>query len=134
MTINVPDEVIEAVHEITASRITDLVPLPDLFTWGHAVPKRQKLSSKRVKGTRFRLAQRLGPNCAYCGHKFSDLTQATIDHVIPHRLVGHWQSWNLVLACEPCNEAKGTMIPERLVPVLCAALLSGSDRVLKAVA
>lgn len=123
MTIQMPDEVIEAVAAIAATRIDDLAPMPDLWTWGIPIPKRKKLNSKKVYLRRIRIAERYGPNCAYCGFEFVDLTQATIDHVIPYRLVAHWQGWNLVLACAPCNKAKSTKIPERLIPLLCDVFL-----------
>lgn len=68
------------------------------------------------------LAKRDGFRCAYCAREFVDLDDATLDHVIPNSIVGHWQTWNLLLACEPCNNGKADRIPVVLMPLLCALL------------
>ena len=68
---------------------------------------------------RANLARRDGPVCTYCGIYLAK-GYRTLDHVIPYRLVQHWEPWNLVLACERCNTAKDTGIPAFLVPLLAA--------------
>jgi 5-methylcytosine-specific restriction endonuclease McrA len=49
-----------------------------------------------------------GALCHYCGqrHKLYDLT---VDHVVPRSRGGSNHLFNLVLACRPCNLAKGSM-------------------------
>ena len=87
--------------------------------------------SKGPKGARkaaikLELAQRDGFRCAYCARAFVDLDDATLDHVIPNCVVGHWQPWNLVLACGPCNNAKGDGVPLVLMPLLCHLLIAAA--------
>lgn len=43
--------------------------------------------------------------CAYCGLRTKDLT---IDHVIPRSQEGTNEPNNLLPACKPCNESKGS--------------------------
>jgi hypothetical protein len=64
------------------------------------------------------LIQRDGFRCGYCAREFVDLDDATLDHVIPNCVVGHWKTWNLVLACGPCNNVKGDNVPLVLMPML----------------
>lgn len=75
------------------------------------------------------LAARDGSRCFYCGTPFEDAgTEATFDHFLP---VSVWkrgsngravrrchEPFNLVLACEPCNQAKGSRLPWPLVWLL----------------
>lgn len=68
------------------------------------------------------LIERDGFRCAYCAREFVDLNDATLDHVIPNCVVGHWKPWNLVLACGPCNNAKNDGVPTVLMPMLCHLL------------
>lgn len=80
------------------------------------------------KGTRkaaikLELIERDGFRCAYCAREFVDLDDATLDHVIPNCVVGHWEPWNLVLACGPCNNAKGEDVPLVLMPMLAHVLV-----------
>jgi hypothetical protein len=84
----------------------------------------------RKADIKLELIQRNGFQCAYCGRAFVDLDDASLDHVIPNCVVGHWETWNLVLACRPCNNAKGDSVPLPLMPMLCHLLvqLAGSAR------
>jgi 5-methylcytosine-specific restriction endonuclease McrA len=49
--------------------------------------------------------------CAYCGHIFAAITDATIDHLVPKAKGGTGAISNLRLACLPCNQAKGDWLP-----------------------
>lgn len=49
------------------------------------------------------------PFCHYCNVRLSYKT-ATLDHYFPKSAGGGDDSWNLVLACQPCNRAKGAKI------------------------
>jgi CRISPR/Cas system Type II protein with McrA/HNH and RuvC-like nuclease domain len=63
---------------------------------------------------RERLCEAQNHRCAYCGVKFgaefkhwtANLTQATIDHVIPRSREGTDAWENLVAACKRCNEKR----------------------------
>lgn len=76
----------------------------------------------RKANIKMELAKRDGARCAYCAREFVDLDDATLDHVIPNTVVGHWQPWNLLLACGPCNNQKADRVPVVLMPLLCALL------------
>jgi 5-methylcytosine-specific restriction endonuclease McrA len=69
-------------------------------------------SSKRRAQLRRSLAARDGKRCFYCTTAFVDLADATIDHLIPQSVLPGWRQFNLVLACHPCNSAKGDTLPQ----------------------
>ncbi|MFE9040032.1 HNH endonuclease [Streptomyces sp. NPDC007818] len=69
----------------------------------HSVPR---LNAARRRSRKAQLAARDGWRCAYCQHRFKDLREATMDHVIPYSIHRTWSANALVLACEPCNHAK----------------------------
>jgi 5-methylcytosine-specific restriction endonuclease McrA len=50
-----------------------------------------------------------GARCRYCGVR-KKLRRLTVDHVVPRSRGGTNSLTNLVLACEPCNRAKGDQI------------------------
>lgn len=50
--------------------------------------------------------------CFYC-HAYICYAQATADHFIPRRHGGKNHQANRVLACQPCNNAKGGFNPVR---------------------
>ena len=68
--------------------------------------------SKRRAQIRRSLAARDGKRCFYCTTQFADLADATIDHLIPKSVLPGWRQFNLVLACRPCNNAKGDTLPQ----------------------
>ncbi|MGW3352581.1 HNH endonuclease [Nonomuraea rubra] len=72
------------------------------------------------------LAFRDGPACFHCGTRFADpSTEATFDHYLPStlwRTRRHNAPWNVVLACDGCNGAKGDRLPWPLVWLLLARL------------
>jgi 5-methylcytosine-specific restriction endonuclease McrA len=62
------------------------------------------------------LVARDGATCWYCGHQFEpDLSDATVDHLIPRSELLTWRLAALVLACEPCNAAKADTLPSLLL-------------------
>jgi hypothetical protein len=104
--------------------LTDVVFVPAPRVWQKSNPAG---SSKGPKGARkaqikMDLAKRDGFQCAYCTREFVDLDDATLDHVIPNCVVGHWQTWNLLLACGPCNSQKSDGVPLVLLPLVCGLL------------
>lgn len=54
--------------------------------------------------------KRDGGRCFYCDTSLT-WNDKTIDHVIPKSKGGPHRVWNLVLACHPCNQAKGDNDP-----------------------
>lgn len=93
--------------------------------WRKANPKGSVKGPKTVtkQYLRLQIARRDGTSCAYCGREFIDLDQATLDHVIPNCVVGHWKPWNLLLTCHACNNLKGDKIPVLMLPLLCHLLI-----------
>ena len=53
-----------------------------------------------------------GNICQYCGEEFHS-DDLTMDHVVPKARGGE-KSWkNIVTACKPCNQKKGSRTPEQ---------------------
>ncbi|MFD6079063.1 HNH endonuclease [Streptomyces hydrogenans] len=69
----------------------------------HSVPR---LNSARRRARKAQLAARDGWRCAYCKVRFKDLSEATMDHILPYSLHRTWSANALVLACWPCNQTK----------------------------
>ncbi|WP_239072545.1 HNH endonuclease [Streptomyces bauhiniae] len=69
------------------------------------------------------LARRHGQRCAYCRRPFSDLREATLDHIAPQSLWRSWSVTSLMLACVDCNRAKA----DRLSLSLALMLLRWAD-------
>lgn len=63
------------------------------------------MSSQRMKVSK--LIRRDGPYCHYC-NVFLTRTQGTCDHVVPKSMGGRNWLGNYVLACESCNNERGT--------------------------
>ena len=78
----------------------------------------KKSPSSNKANLRMTIVRRDGARCAYCSREFVDLDDATLDHVIPNSVVGHWQPWNLLLCCQACNVLKDDKIPAVLMPLL----------------
>ena len=47
------------------------------------------------------------PVCHWCGKRFEDPGQATLEHIIPLVRGGSNELQNLALACGPCNHGRG---------------------------
>ncbi|MFI0984537.1 HNH endonuclease [Streptomyces exfoliatus] len=86
----------------------------------HASPR---LNAARRRSRKAQLAARDGWRCAYCRHRFRDLRDATMDHVVPISLYRTWSANALVLACQPCNHAKA----DRLFLSLALLLVWSTD-------
>lgn len=87
------------------------------------------MSGSRGRIFRSVLAFRDGPACFYCRRPFADpAMEATFDHYLPSALWltrRHNAPWNVVLACQDCNGAKGDALPWPLVWLLLARLGGG---------
>ena len=64
------------------------------------------------KKKRFRVLQRCGFKCQYCGRSSSE-APIEIDHVVPRILGGSDDEANLVAACSDCNRGKGDDVEMR---------------------
>lgn len=62
----------------------------------------------RILLTRKNIIKRDSGRCQYCGSR----NQLTIDHVLPKSRGGRDKWDNLVTACVPCNNRKGSKTPE----------------------
>lgn len=79
------------------------------------------IRGERGRILRSKLARRDGRRCFYCRTPFKrPAVEATLDHYLPYSLCRINRPWNLVLACQPCNEAKGDTLPLPLVWLLVA--------------
>lgn len=80
--------------------------------------RRRNLRSEDRRAIRRSLAARDGARCFYCRSAFPALDEATLDHYVPYSLWRTWWQRNLVLACSPCNTAKGNALPLLLALLL----------------
>ncbi|TWV50245.1 HNH endonuclease [Streptomyces misionensis] len=79
---------------------------------------RPKTAVRRLR--KRQLAARDGWRCVYCRRRFRSLAEATLDHVVPYRLLRTWSVGALVLACRDCNHRKGDRFPLLLALLLAA--------------
>ncbi|WP_084780824.1 HNH endonuclease [Planobispora rosea] len=75
----------------------------------------RKPNARRRQEFKRQLAKRDGAVCFYCADPFADLAAATLDHLVPSSRGGTWARANLVLACEPCNQAKADRLPSEVL-------------------
>jgi len=71
------------------------------------VTRKRKNARKKKK----RMIENRGIICEYCKEAFR-AEDLTVDHYIPISKGGNSTLVNLKLACEPCNTAKGDMMPD----------------------
>lgn len=72
----------------------------------------RSVNSTRRRQIKRSLIGRDGMACFYCRTPFADVSEATIDHLVPQSAVPGWKLANLVLACQPCNAAKADTLPQ----------------------
>ena len=89
----------------------------------------RSLTKEQRRRRRVWLARRFGLRCAYCYRPFTFLEQATLDHVVPFSLYRTWSFQNLMLACRPCNQAKGDRLPLSMALLLVHAANPGESTV-----
>lgn len=95
----------EDVYNIPTSRGTYSLPTAIVLT------KYVKVPYKEMSATRENLFKRDRYSCQYCAKKVT-WTTGTLDHVQPESRGGRWSWKNMVVACKPCNSAKGDRTPE----------------------
>ncbi|MEW1635054.1 HNH endonuclease [Streptomyces sp. NPDC093801] len=88
--------------------------------------RKHVLNAGRRRTRKEQLARRHGQHCAYCRRPFADLREATLDHVAPYSLWRTWSVTALVLACQPCNTAKGNRL-SLLIALLLIHTVDGVD-------
>ncbi|MFJ1900499.1 HNH endonuclease [Streptomyces sp. NPDC088115] len=115
-------QLVAAVNEIFHRYKVELIRLPK--QWRTPCAMRKGLNTKRATAKRKRLVHMYGLKCTYCGCSFEDIAQATLDHVVPYRLLRSWANVNLALACADCNEQKDDKVPAVLMPLLTALVLN----------
>jgi 5-methylcytosine-specific restriction endonuclease McrA len=86
--------------------VTHAFPRPSIIRLGRMV----KRPRPRVKLTKREIFRRDNYTCQYCGRQVSNLT---IDHVVPRHLGGTYTWDNLVTACASCNHRKGGRVLEQ---------------------
>ncbi|MFD6550295.1 HNH endonuclease [Streptomyces sp. NPDC058398] len=76
------------------------------------------LNSAKRRVRKEQLARRHGQRCTYCRCPFTDLREATLDHIAPRSLWWSWSVTSLMLACVDCNQAKADRLPLSLALLL----------------
>ncbi|MGW5047179.1 HNH endonuclease [Streptomyces griseoluteus] len=76
------------------------------------------INSAKRRVRKEQLSRRHGQRCAYCRRPFSDLREATLDHIAPQSLWRSWSVTSLMLACVDCNRAKADRLPLSLALML----------------
>lgn len=84
--------------------VSQIFPLPSVIRLTTMIKRPRPI----VKLTRKEIFRRDNFACQYCGRQVSNLT---VDHVIPRRLGGKTNWNNVVAACPRCNHIKGGMTP-----------------------
>jgi len=86
--------------------VSQTFPLPSVIRLNQMIKRPRPI----VKLNRKEIFRRDNYTCQYCGRQLSNLT---IDHVIPRRLGGETDWDNVVAACPHCNHLKGGLTPEQ---------------------
>ena len=101
-------EIIEEYEDKDLHSMTFTIKMPSVVRFLQAVRGRKR----SVKFSRESVLARDKGACCYCARKLTR-SEATYDHVIP-RSQGGKTTWdNVVIACIPCNQAKGGRTPEQ---------------------
>ena len=77
---------------------------------GMARHQRRVLAQNHKRHVKRETIRDCGRRCVYCGTSL-ELENATLDHVHPLSHGGDHAPGNLVAACQPCNQLKGSMLP-----------------------
>ena len=100
-------EIVEAYADRAIRSVADIFPMPSVIRFIHGVrPYRAG-----IKFNRDNVFRRDKGRCQYCGCGMTK-REATYDHVVPRSLGGKMSWENIVLACRPCNQRKGSRTPK----------------------
>lgn len=69
------------------------------------------MNSKTKRRMREWAFRTYGGKCFWCGCKVTAESR-TLDHIVPRSAGGSNKQHNIVLACKPCNQARGSWIPD----------------------
>jgi 5-methylcytosine-specific restriction endonuclease McrA len=99
-------QVVEEYEDREIRSITFSIKMPSVVRFLRAVRSKKKI----VKFSRENVYARDNGACQYCGTKVQR-HEATYDHVTPRSMNGTTVWENIVIACVPCNQAKGGKTP-----------------------
>lgn len=99
-------ELVEEYEDKTICSVTFEVKMPSVVRFLRMLKRRKPV----IRFSRENVYARDHGQCQYCGQKLAR-SEATYDHVVPRSQGGgtHWE--NIVIACVPCNQAKGGKTP-----------------------
>ncbi|MEW6432205.1 MAG: HNH endonuclease [Myxococcota bacterium] len=99
-------EIVEEYEDRTIRSVTFEVKMPSVVRFLRMLKRRKPV----IRFSRENVYARDHGECQYCGQKLAR-SEATYDHVVPRSQGGgtHWE--NIVIACVPCNQAKGGKTP-----------------------
>jgi 5-methylcytosine-specific restriction endonuclease McrA len=100
-------EVIEEYDEDIRS-VSITIKMPAVVRLLQAIRGRKKA----VKFSRINVMTRDGFRCQYCGRKLP-MSKLNYDHVVPRSQGGKTVWENIVTACYPCNDRKGSRTPQQ---------------------
>lgn len=72
----------------------------------------QRQGNKKLRLTKYRVFIRDGGACCYCNKKLQ-LSEATLDHIVPRSQGGQTTWHNVVISCMNDNNMKGGRTPEQ---------------------
>lgn len=99
-------ELVEEYEDKTIRSVSFEVKMPSVVRFLRMLKRRKPV----IRFSRENVYARDHGRCQYCG-KDVTRSEATYDHVVPRSQGGgtHWE--NIVIACVPCNQAKGGKTP-----------------------
>lgn len=77
--------------------------------------QKNRITSERRRKVVPKLLDRDGNACYYCREPFTDERVPTIDHIVPISEGGGNTQANMVLACDWCNEKRGTKTVDQYI-------------------
>lgn len=101
-------EVVEEYEDRTIRAITFEIKMPSVIRFFRGLARRKPV----VRFSRENVYARDHGQCQYCSRKVAR-SEATYDHVVPRSQGGKTNWENIVIACVPCNQAKGGRTPEQ---------------------
>ena len=103
-------EVVESRSDLWIRTVTGSIPFPSKVRYlsGVLIGKIKKFC-RTPRPTKKNLWIRDKGLCQYCLNKIT-VSNCTIDHVMPKSKGGKHEWKNIVLACSPCNQKKGSRI------------------------
>ncbi len=101
-------EVVEAYEDKTIRAVSFEIKMPSVVRFFRMLARRKPI----VRFSRENVYARDNGQCQYCARKVTR-PEATYDHVTPRSQGGRTTWENIVIACVPCNQAKGGRTPQQ---------------------